>query len=69
MPLNQLAIIVTTICFQFLLSWLFAMVYRRVVGYKADNYDKVDFFVNTNAALSFVSVIISVVLYFFKIIK
>jgi len=69
MPLNQLAIIVITICFQFLLSWLFAMVYRRVVGYKADNYDKVDFFVNTNAALSFVSVIISVVLYFFKIIK
>lgn len=69
MPLNQLAIIVITICFQFLLSWLFAMVYKRLKGYKVEDYDKVDFFVNNNAALSFVSVIIAVVLYFLKIIQ
>ena len=69
MPLNQLAIIVITTCFQFLLSWLFSMVYKRLKGYKVEDYDKVDFFVNNNAALSFVSVIIAVVLYFLKIIQ
>ena len=64
MPLNQLAIIVITICFYFLLTWLFAVVYKRLKGYKVDDYDKVDFFVNTNAALSFIAVIIVVTGYF-----
>lgn len=64
MILNQLAIVVITICFQFLLSWSFAVGYKRLKGYKVDDYDKVDFFVNTNSVLSLVSVVIACGLYF-----
>lgn len=69
MPLNQLAIIVITICFQFLLSWGVAVAVIKICGYKLEQYNKLDFCIKFNAVLSFVSVIISVVLYFFKIIK
>lgn len=69
MPLNQLALITITICFQFLLSWLFAMFYKRLAGYRLENYDKINFFINCNGVLSLVAVSIAVLGYYFKIIN
>ena len=69
MPLNQLALITITICFQFLLSWAFAMFYKRLAGYRLENYDKINFFINCNGVLSLVAVSIAVLGYYFKIIQ
>lgn len=69
MPLNQLALITITICFQFLLSWLFAMFYKRLAGYRVEDYEKINFFVGFNAVLSLVAVSIAILAYYFKIIN
>jgi len=69
MPLNQLAIIVITICFYFLLSWVVAVAVIKICGYKLENYSKLDFCIKFNAVLSLVAVSIAVLAYYFKIIN
>jgi hypothetical protein len=69
MILNQLAIITITICSQYLFSWAVALLYKRMYGYKQKNYDRINFAVNFNVAISLVSIAIACVGYFFGWVK
>ena len=69
MPLNQLAIIVITICFYFLFSWGIAELKIRIKGYKFEEYDKLNYTIKFNAVACLVSVGIAVLGYYFKIIQ
>jgi hypothetical protein len=69
MILNQLAIITITITAQALFFLAVASVLKRTNGYKVHYFDKLNFAVNFNVAISLVLVAIACVGYFFGWVK
>jgi len=69
MPLNQLAIVVVTIVSYALLFLSVGAFYKRLFGYKEDEFMKINFAVNLTMLITLFSVCIAIALYFFKIIK